>query len=92
MKQTYIIRSGNTNFYKIGVTTSIKSRLKKLQCGNPIQLKLIALAKGDSEWELSNAFRKNWIMGEWFSFNKKDLKAVFRLMGEFSVDKVVIVF
>ena len=35
----YVIRSGNSNYYKIGGTTrTVAERMKELQTGNPMQL------------------------------------------------------
>lgn len=42
MSHVYIIRSGNTGAYKIGVAKDVEKRLEGLQVGNPEKLHIIA--------------------------------------------------
>jgi predicted GIY-YIG superfamily endonuclease len=79
----YVIRSGQTNLYKIGRTTDIKRRLKQLQTMNSNNLsiwKLIychdAIAMETSLHQKFKPFRKQ---GEWFSLNENCLKEIERI-------------
>lgn len=64
---------GHTDYIKIGYTNDISSRLKALQVGSPIELKMIGLIDGDMEYELfiHNKFNHLKIRGEWFKYTKE---------------------
>ena len=65
----YFIRSGD--WVKIGHTKkSARIRLKELQTGNPIELKLLGSVEGDhrEECRLHDLFSPFRGFGEWFSF------------------------
>jgi hypothetical protein len=65
----YLIRAGETEFAKIGYTSSpIGRRLKGLQTGNPLRLTVEATLVGDTSYEklLHAAYHENRCEGEWF--------------------------
>lgn len=65
----YLVRCGNTNFYKVGITNKVSRRLKDLQSSNPHEIILIATCIGNKnkEYELQNMMSDFWVRGEWFS-------------------------
>ena len=71
----YIIQSGA--FYKIGKALNVKARLKGLQCGNPLPLKLILSIKTESPFGLEGSlhykYRSQRGLGEWFTLSDEDL-------------------
>lgn len=64
------------NFVKIGYSRDPNKRLKKLQTGNPVKMKIIATLPGAYKTEdgLHEAYRKLKVRGEWFKYkgNLKD--------------------
>lgn len=73
MKYVYLIKSKETQLYKIGIATNPYKRIKNLQTGNAELLEIIHTYKtinyNNIEKALHNQFsyiRKN---GEWFDFD-----------------------
>lgn len=62
----YFLRAGD--FVKIGYTTDLAGRLKRLQTGSPHELKLLMLQRGSKETErgFHRQFRPLQAHGEWF--------------------------
>jgi len=84
----YLIRSGDTNAYKIGYTASHPvNRVRELQTGSHDELSLIATIEGDRDKEKeihckynSKRIRSN---GEWFSLEIQEvLSLVFKENGQ----------
>jgi len=76
---TYVIRAGNTNQYKIGKTSrSIRKRLRELQTGNPYPLRLYKVFPGDYERFLHIKFstKRTRSNGEWFELDESDFKYI----------------
>ncbi len=65
----YFIRSYN-QFIKIGTSTNVNGRLKKLQTGSPIKFKVQAILDGDYKTEsgLHKMFKHIRYNGEWFKY------------------------
>ena len=65
----YIIKSGLTDFYKIGSTKDISQIMPTLQYGNPCQLTLVEYYKFENTVFIRNKLyeelREFWIRGEW---------------------------
>jgi ribosomal protein S25/predicted GIY-YIG superfamily endonuclease len=90
----YLISAGNNNF-KIGIAIDPYKRLRVLNSGNPVKLKLLLsvyLCTQDNaieieknvHKELGNHRRKN---GEWFTLSAFDLRALTNyLMGSMVID------
>lgn len=66
----YFALAEGTDRVKIGRTNNIKRRLKDLQTGCPVPLKVIYELPGDNslEKELHKRFSHLWIDYEWFQF------------------------
>lgn len=83
-KYLYIVRSGNINLYKIGITKDIDQRLNTLQIGNPEKIHPIAFFCADLsdpfgreifylERFLHKNFENKRIQGEWFKLNLEEI-------------------
>lgn len=79
----YLVRHGDTQFFKLGISLNTRMRLVGLQSGNPIPLSLVG------EWRVEDArkveaelMQRLWeyhIRGEWFALDKrleKEMKAL----------------
>lgn len=72
----YVIQSGESHYYKIGLTKNItKTRLKALQTGNPYRLYLrLTMEVADmklAEDILHRRYYEQRGIGEWFYFDPK---------------------
>ncbi len=79
----YFIKSAG--YVKIGFCArDPMRRLEKLQIGNPMTLRLVALAEGDmaDERDLHSRFRKQRVRGEWFRLDE----AVNAYIANYAVD------
>lgn len=65
----YFIQQGERGPIKIGKARDPRARLANMQVGNAQRLYLLGIIPNGSTFEtvLHQAFRKNWIRGEWFS-------------------------
>jgi len=68
----YFIQAGETNYYKIGVTCEdIQYRLKQLQTGNHLPLKIVRVFYSDNVYKLEKDLHLEYnvfkTIGEWFS-------------------------
>ena len=84
MQILYILRNGETNQYKIGITGDLNRRLGELQTGCPAELQIVKLWKHYQrkvieryERVLHNHFTKCGCRirpnGEWFELCKSDI-------------------
>ena len=78
----------SAGFYKLGVTldTSVATRIKQLQTGNPYEISLIAQSPVlfnayDVEKELYDMYKKNKVRGEWITLNPEELKHVKEMLS-----------
>lgn len=80
----YILRNGNTNQYKIGITNDLNRRLRELQTGCPGELEIVKLYTHYNkdkikryERVLHNYYTKCGCRiranGEWFELRKPDI-------------------
>ena len=73
----YLIQLGDTDHYKIGMTTNLDSRLKQLQSKCPIPLKIIFRWYGHDyrffELAFHSRFAKKRVKGEWFRLTTEDI-------------------
>jgi hypothetical protein len=83
----YLLQSGETTCYKIGVSKNINSRIKELQSGNPYPIKLVACADLSREdfregayWMIEQSFhgmlRDARLSGEWFDLTSRDVEII----------------
>lgn len=79
----YLIREGNSDYYKIGVTKkdNAQSRLKELQTGNANELTLIAQFESNKPFRLESMLHKKYKHlnenNEWFDFYGYNVKDEF---------------
>jgi hypothetical protein len=75
---------GDVGAIKIGLATDPQRRLRGLQCGSPIPLKLLAVGRGgkDVEYQYHLRFRAHRLHGEWFNRHPDILAEASRLAGE----------
>ena len=62
---TYFISNGI--YVKIGKTQDVAARLKSLQTGSPVPLRLLGYVSGDREQEFHHKYANHRLRGEWFS-------------------------
>jgi hypothetical protein len=64
----YFVQAVNGGLVKIGLAQDAQRRLRELQCGSPVELRLLRLEKGGKleESELHGTFAHLRIRGEWF--------------------------
>ena len=75
--KTYVIKSGNSHYYKIGKTSrSVESRRRELQTGNPHPLKVIKVLSGDLEGYYHNKFSHKRVGGDWFKLSHGDIRSI----------------
>ncbi len=68
MRSTYFIQSGGPSGpIKIGSSDDPHKRIAQLQCGNPEQLRMVAILEGDVERLYHDLLHEHRIAGEWFS-------------------------
>ena len=74
----YIIRMGQTKFYKIGKTNDPQGRLASLQTASPYKLKLLHVFQADNasaaEEALHAKFHSSRLEGEWFKLTDDERK------------------
>ncbi len=78
----YLIVCKTTYTCKIGYSKTPVPRLSQLQCGNSLNLNLVAIVKGDKnvEKQLHKQFKANRIRGEWFYLTEE-------IISFFNVDR-----
>lgn len=66
----YFIADSADRFVKIGVGSNLEMRLRELQVGNPLTLRVVHSFVGSffEEKELHQRFRAERVRGEWFHF------------------------
>lgn len=71
----YFIRAGEDGPVKIGTTESVQDRLKLLQVGNHLPLRVIRMMEGGRKAEaaLHRKFAEHHIRAEWFHFQPEML-------------------
>lgn len=91
----YLIRSGNTDYYKIGIAICPETRGVALQCGNPKKLSVIyakelAFRRKAHQLEVvaQNKFEKYHIHGEWFDLTEALCRDVIDFLENHVVKKM----
>lgn len=73
----YLIRCGETNRYKIGISKNVLGRVETLQTGNPEKLHVVcyfpAIDAQAKEQELHKHYEEKQVMREWFELTEKDV-------------------
>ena len=75
-KSTYLMHMQGTYFYKIGVAWDPDKRVKQVQNGNPLPVRLIRTCNYNIERSLHKKYAKVACMGEWFRFEEDQLTEV----------------
>ena len=85
----YILRSGNSNNFKIGVSKNIENRIKQLQTGSPYKIFTYCYFEAPTRKEAFNCeywlhkffdLHKTALMcGEWYRLNKNELKPLLNM-------------
>ena len=92
MGYIYLIYDEGNDVYKIGVTRNpVQSRIKKMQTGNPTQLRLILLYKCEYPFRLEtmlhNIYKNKKVMNEWFELTDNDVIG-FKNICDKTVDQI----
>ena len=84
--EIYLLRCGNSNFYKIGIAEDVSLRLKTIQNYSPYHIHLLATISGGSKLEaaLHRRFSKQRHRGEWFRFSEEEVKEIIKAFSSFS--------
>lgn len=76
----YVLRSGETNRFKIGLSKNVPGRLESLQTGNPETLSLVctfpAIDVFTKEQELHKRYEAKKITREWFKLTEEDINSL----------------
>ncbi len=74
---------GMKNSIKIGKTVNLHARLKKLQTGSPVRLRVLAYIEGgaDLELEYHSRFAKDRVHGEWFRKSDAIMDEIKRILS-----------
>lgn len=77
----YVIGQPGTAIVKIGVTSSLPSRLKSIQTGSPVPLRVLWWHPGsyDLESQLHRQFDDCRLHGEWFDFGVEEPEVIVEL-------------
>lgn len=80
LKCVYIINIVSSNMYKIGITKSIKNRLRHFKTGFPNEVRLDYFIQTEHyeslEKHLHSLFKHDRITGEWFEYNEEKTLAL----------------
>jgi hypothetical protein len=75
----YFIAGEGTDLIKIGSSNDVRARLNDLQCGSPVPLRVIGIAKSggvDLEYSLHSEFAGSRAHGEWFKVSAKLMERI----------------
>lgn len=78
MGYVYLIYDENNNVYKIGVTRkSNETRVKKMQTGNPTQLRVLLMYECEYPFRLEtmlhNIYKNKNVLNEWFELTDEEV-------------------
>ena len=80
----YIANTRGTNQYKIGVTTSLSSRLSQFKTANPM-VSIIASKETNDRYSyekmLHKLYFKNKLSGEWFTLSNDQIVELIKVFG-----------
>ena len=89
MEKVYIMRNGNKNKFKFGVSKHPKKRVKQLQTGNPNKIKILFICvidpnvkPRDVETIIHNFLKENnkHVNGEWFELSEDNVFNIAKCM------------
>jgi hypothetical protein len=85
MTNLYIIRCGDTQLFKIGISKNSNNRIKQLQTGNPNKLKLLFDFKINDKYNVSASqiestihhfikeYNNKHVLNEWFKLTDNEV-------------------
>ena len=83
--QVYLIRLGDTDYFKVGMTTDINGRIAALQTATPFDLHLIqAAAHKDAysvEHDMHEMLKIYRVRNEWFQCNQIEIVRIFETVS-----------
>jgi len=89
MTSVYIIRAGDTNNYKIGISDNPQNRLESLQTAHYRKLSILHQRAFDSrhmalitEEELHTQYQEFNTLGEWFYFDNNQVQAIIEYLSQ----------
>lgn len=81
----YLIKLTGFNYYKIGITTNIKSRMASINTSLPFNIEVICTTENiearDIEKSLHLKYKKFKIKGEWFSLCEYDVNEIIKFFN-----------
>ena len=89
----YLIRQGDSNYYKIGMSKNPKNRLKDFQVASPQKLTLKHISECENaepnqqEASLHKKFKEYHVRGEWYRFNENQISWVINILDTHSTEK-----
>lgn len=82
MGHVYLIRMGDTNYFKVGISRDVNDRLAGLQTATPFALTLVDYAEQDNplgvERDIHKALRQCQVRNEWFQCDESYILQIFR--------------
>ena len=89
MAQVYLLRLGDTDYFKVGMTTNIDGRLAALQTATPFDLRLIAVADQQDayavEHDIHSALAVYRVRNEWFQCEQAEILRIFDVINAMSI-------
>ena len=77
MKAVYLIKEGSNNYYKIGVSKDVNSRIKQLQTGSAGSIEFYYEFYSEYSYKIEKALHRhhkfNNISGEWFDLTREQV-------------------
>lgn len=83
--QVYLLRLGDTNYFKVGMTTDINGRVASLQTATPFDLHLIAAAEHPNafavEKDMHEMLKPCHVRNEWFMCEQTEIVRIFEIVS-----------
>jgi len=83
--QVYLIRLGETDYFKVGMTTNMIGRLAALQNATPFELHVIAMADHTNafavEHDIHDSLKAFHVRNEWFQCEQNEIVRIFRIVS-----------
>lgn len=92
--QVYLIRLGDTDYFKVGMTTDINGRMASLQTATPFDLHLIAASAHKNalavERDMHDGLKDFHIRNEWFQCEQTEIVRIFEIISAMAtIDQVL---
>lgn len=76
MRSVYIVQAGDEPFYKIGIASDVKQRVRQIRTNSPLEPRVIATRSLENahalEQDLHAIFERHHLHGEWFCIKHED--------------------